>query len=1196
MQFTPSQQKALNIEKHVCVTAGAGSGKTTVLVERYLEILRKGEVGPQNIVAITFTEKAAAEMKERVIERLNETENITDRDNLLDQMSSAYISTIHAFCSRILREFPFQAKVPANFTILQGIDQKLLLQDTLKKTLKNIATNPDDPHRRELTHLLKRYGAQRKLMEILSTMIDKRDVVAKLKQKIYNDRSDAEIRADLNQRIRKKEQQTRERMLSAIDIPEFVRCLNPVLEIARGSKAEDAKKLTPQLEEQHERNSEAPEVLNLLKKIAELITTTDNKIRTQSFLPKSIDRTGIAVQIDVLESTAKKIKAVPDVENGKENDKTGNAETDNGQAETDTLETDDDFLLSTVRDLLTLYTRALNDYDAVKLSQGMLDFNDLQLKTRDLLRNNEKIRDELVKRHKYYMIDEYQDTNELQYELVMLLTNERKSANLFIVGDPKQSIYGFRGADVRVFDKTKQKIIDDAGESISLTENFRSLRDVIGFANYFFKHLMGPGKENDFEVEYEALTQARYAKTNGAIEILIGQNGDASANEYELIAQHIQNMLSNEEETVSVRGEDGKMSERPIQYGDIAILIRSRTHLPDIEHALLEAGIPYLTTGGIGFYQRQEIYDIWNYLNFLNKPSESDVSLAAVLRGPAFGISDAELYEISLQKIKKQPDEKQEKTPFWDKAQNYQARTDQLTRAIGILKTHIQFAHRMPVNRLIGTIVNETGLIGTLKTGKYGQQRWENYQKLLDLARNFDGEENEEILPGFIEFLDILITEEPREGQAPIEASSGAVQIMTVHAAKGKQFPIVMLPRLDRRGQTDREPFIDEEFGIGFSPLKPDNDYKKTEPEIVTLMKDRSNEREIAEKKRLFYVGATRAEDRLILSGTLPDNGKPQQMFAWLHTSLGITEENDSLSLAVEQDVYKDGNTKSQRFQLQIPIARTLADTTDADAASDETIPIEFPESLLPAALQPTEVPAAFSVPELANYARCPLRYQLENVLRIPSIKQTEPELDEDEMDAAIRSVLRHIKRPSDAQNFDTRIQQACENFPEITETELRKHINSFLDAELGQTALSASETKTNQRIYADVDGHVLNGRIDRLFKDEAGHWQTIIYETADAQYSEAYSPEMELYSLLVHRCYPEEPTIKISIFFTEHGQCEHGHFSPTELEEAAARWTKKISALQHGIYKKNLKHCSFCPYADADNQCPVAEPQGEQS
>ena len=257
MQFTPSQQKALNIEKHVCVTAGAGSGKTAVLVERYLEILRKGNTGPQNIVAITFTEKAAAEMKERVIEKLNETENITDRDNLLDQMSSAYISTIHAFCSRILREFPFQAGVPANFSILQGIDQKLLLQDTLKKTLKNIATDPDDSHRPELTRLLQCYGNQKKLVEILSTMVDRRDIIAKLKQEIYNDRSDVEIRADLDQRVLKK-------LMSAIDVPEFNRSLNTVLQVASAKNVESVENLTQQLEARYAEDPNSPELPRLL--------------------------------------------------------------------------------------------------------------------------------------------------------------------------------------------------------------------------------------------------------------------------------------------------------------------------------------------------------------------------------------------------------------------------------------------------------------------------------------------------------------------------------------------------------------------------------------------------------------------------------------------------------------------------------------------------------------------------------------------------------------------------------------------------------------------------------------------------------------------------------------------------------------------------------------------------------------------
>lgn len=1157
MQFTPtpSQQKALNIEKHICVTAGAGSGKTTVLVQRYLKILREGKVKPQEIVAITFTNKAAAEMKDRVIKLLSPQEGEQDLEqssslqHFHDEMNSAHISTIHSFCSSILREFPFQAGVPANFSIIQGIDQKLLLQKTIRETLKNIATNTEHPNRVALTSLLQRYGGQQKLVEFFSMMIDQRDVVAKLNQDIYSEP------------IEKKICETWERYIA----DEWIRCLDPLLAVARGENAEEVRELNNQLVRSRETEMGQSITRKIRKKIADLITTAGGSIAKTDFLGRGVYTTEIDPEINFLEPAAKAAKALPSLEAA-------------------TSEIDDNFLIRTTRALLTLYDRILDDYQTTKLDQSKLDQSDLQLKTRDLLRSNDEIRKQLVERYKYYMVDEYQDINELQYELVMLLTDELKSAKLFIVGDPKQSIYGFRGADVRVFNTTKEKIREDGGKSISLTENFRSLRDVIGFVNYFFFCLMGKGNDNEFEVPYEALTQARHLKGNGGIEILIGQDGDPSANEYKLIAQRIHNMIANQEETVRVRGEDGKMSERPIQYGDIAILIRARTHLPDIEHALLEAGIPYLTTGGIGFYQRQEIYDIWNYLNFLNDPSDNDASLAAILRSPAFGISDTELYEISLQKV-----EKQENKSFWDKAQNYQTPTQELRRAIDILKTHIEFAHRMPVNRLVGTIVNETGLIGTLKTGKYGQQRWANYQKLLELARNFDGDESEQILPDFIEFLDILITEEPREGQAPIEASSGAVQIMTIHAAKGQQFPVVMLPRLDRQGQTDREPFIDEAFGIGFSPLNPDSDYKRTEPEIVNLMKNRANEKNVAEKKRLLYVGATRAEDRLILSGTLPDSGNPRQMLEWLHTHLGIGEADNLLNLDAKQDVYKNGSTIGQRFRLEIPISRTLAGTTDTDTATDETIPIEFPEGL-PSALQPTEVPAAFSVSELANYARCPLRYQLENVLRLPSIKQAEPDPNEGEMKNAILYVLTQIREASDAQNLDTRIQQAFENFPEIVdaETELRKHINSFLDSELGQIALSASETETNQHIYADVDGHILDGRIDRLFRDETGHWQAIIYETGDAQHPTVCSPALELYSLLIHRCYPEQPTVKINIFFTEQGQCEQGHFSAAELEETAGRWRKKILALQEGIYEKNLKHCSFCPYAAADDQCII--------
>ena len=1161
MQLTRSQQDALNIEKHVCVTAGAGSGKTTVLVQRYLKILREGNVTPREIVAITYTEKAAAEMKDRIIKEMSgEGENAdaahsNSLQRFRDEMNSAHISTIHAFCSSILREFPFQADVPANFSIIQGIEQKLLLQDTLKKTLKVIATNKEDGPRPELTRLLQRYGGQKKLVDFFSDIVERRDILEHLMQEIYSSPNDTEIRENLERQVCQQLMLTIDRLMSKIDVPEFIRCLNAVLEVAKGKKAENAKNLIPQLETLYQQNSSSPEVLNLLKELGNLITIKDDSIATSGFLPKSIDRTGISDHIDFLELTAKKIKDVPTLEEETEN-------------KNDNVETDDDFLISTTRDLLTLYKRILEDYQNAKLSQSTLDFNDLQLKTRDLLRDHEEIQQPLIKRYKYFMVDEYQDTNKLQSELVMLLTDRLKCANLFIVGDPKQSIYAFRGADVRVFEKTLEKIVKNGGLAISLKENFRSLRGLIGFTNHFFDRLMGDGSANEFEVPYESLIKARPVDANGGIEILLGKKGDEAANEYKLIAQHIKNMRANEEKVWERSEKDGEV-ERPIAYGDITILIRSRTHLPDIEHALLEADIPYLTTGGVGFYQRQEIYDIWNYLNFLDALTENQASLAAVLRGPAFGISDTELYEIS----------QQDGTSFWNRAQNYQASSEHLRNAIDTLKKHIQIAHRMSVNQLIVTIVNETGMIGTLKAGKQGTQRWANYQKLLELARNFDGDENRQMLSDFIEFLDTLITEEPSEGQAPIEASSEAVQIMTIHAAKGKEFPIVILPCLDRKGQTDQEPFIDEKLGIGFSPLKPDNNYKKTEPRIVSHMKSRAIEKEYAEKKRLFYVGATRACDRLILSGSLFDSGKPRNILEWLHNHLGIDEEDKLQGLPFKLQVFSESNGQPE-------------DAMPTDEIPDETTPVEFLKPPL-LDLKPIGIHASFSVNELANYARCPLRYQLQNVLRIPTNGQGEVDSDETDMNAAVRYMLSQIRQQSDVDNIDTLIDQVLENYPEITgesETTLRTHVSNFLNSGLKTTVFDASKTYTNQQIHADINGHIIEGRLDRLFKDETGDWQVINYKTGEIQDLDTCLPEMELYSLLLHRRYPSQSIVTINFFFTEHDRCEQMHFRTSQLQELQEQWQEKISALQRGAYEKNLEHCCSCPYANPDGECIIRE------
>ena len=220
--------------------------------------------------------------------------------------------------------------------------------------------------------------------------------------------------------------------------------------------------MTGQLEALPEQNPNVPEVLNLLKEIRDLITTKSETIAKTDFLGRGTKTTGMETEIDLLVTTGKKIRAIPPIRivRPAEIDETEDAGTQDV--------TEDDFLIATTRDLFTLYERILGEYQNTKFSQGKLDFSDLQIKTRDLLKNNEEIRQELVSRHKYYMIDEYQDTNELQYDLVMYLTNALKSANLFIVGDPKQSIYAFRGADVSIFEKTREKIVENGGLPIPL--------------------------------------------------------------------------------------------------------------------------------------------------------------------------------------------------------------------------------------------------------------------------------------------------------------------------------------------------------------------------------------------------------------------------------------------------------------------------------------------------------------------------------------------------------------------------------------------------------------------------------------------------------------------------------------------------------------------------------------------------------
>ena len=1106
MNLTPNQKEALNIDNHICVTAGAGSGKTTVLVDRYLNILKlREDVNPDQIAAITFTDKAAAEMKSRILKELRKPEYASIRDRHLEKIHSAPISTIHSFCSRILKENPFQAGVPANFGVLEGIEKKLLLKQTIKHTLKIIATVTEDRHRKELERCLQSFPDGEQLLDMLISLVDKRNVMKHLLDTVYSDSTISKLPTEWEKAYQGV-------LPSPDEISEFIGCLQRIQKIARGKNADRVDFLTSDLASFQEFSASSPDVFSFLREIAKLITTSENRIATRDFIGLKNDTTGYEYEIEFLVSVARRIKEAPTVD-------------------CEAVDSDDYLLLNISHDLLKLYDRVLQDYQTAKLSQSKLDFADFQIYTRDLLKNNDRIRQKLTDQYKFYMIDEYQDTNELQSEVLMLLTDELKSSNLFVVGDPKQSIYGFRDADVRVFEKTKKKIIELGGEDIHLKENFRSLQNSVGFINHFFGRLMRDEKENDFEVSYEPLNAGKHDNAEGVVEIILGQKNSDNANEFTLLAQHIKHIVS-ESDTDSLNQQNSRDAVKPIKYRDIAILIRARRHLPEIENALHVAGIPYLTSGGIGFYQRQEIYDIWNYLNFLNAPEVNDLSLIGTLRGPAFGISDNELFEISLQGEKE----------FWLKTQNYKKKTDSLKTAVTILKEHHQIARRLPINQLILTIVNETGMIGILKTGRKGEQRWANYQKLLDIARNFDAEENKPTLTDFIEYLDILITDEPGEGDAPIEEDSDSVEIMTIHAAKGKEYPIVILPCLNRRGQYAREPFIDDKLGIGFSPLIPNQDYDQSSPEIVLLMKNIANAKDNAEKKRILYVATTRAENRLILSGTLNEKGKAENNLKMMFELLEINEHDEFKEITDHLNYYRNGENISKNFHVKIPIIRQLEGDNDDDMIVEGTSDVSFPTQSIDA-LKPSEFNSSFTVDELANFARCQLRYQLDNVLRVSPL-----------------SPLDEGKTQND---------------------------NSELDFAI-QGTLSANNARFNQQIHARANGHIISGRMDRIFQDPSGNWHIINFKTSDGQDAASCTPEMQLLALLFFRSNPNENSVAITFYWTEKDFYKQMYFNRTELDEILNFWSKQIRLLQAGEKRKNLEHCYICPYADSQNQCIV--------
>jgi double-strand break repair helicase AddA len=825
---------ASDTARSVHLSASAGSGKTRALKERYLALLDVLDRRGMNIdqaVAITFTDKAAAEIKERVMRDLPEAmlkKIVRGRQDLR-------ISTIHSFCMNLLKRYPLEAGLPPDFGVLDSRDQAAKIQMAIEAALE------ESDQDRQIMTPLKQFTVDelvstiRYLLSIRSRLkrmeIDARGaegLLTSVRTGMEIDRAEAELMGLISGAGWRTSFGEMERLLTA-EGDTYYDCRGPEHLLLSGTQDPDAAFRTAAL-------------LSPVYFTLEGTPRKNAKIAAKSF--KGGNRKGYEKLFFDIQALLYRLR--------------------------------DGYLRSQAGreslSMLRLYLRSAERYQASKLKEGLLDFDDLEIFAYRLLQNSEstEVLYWLDRKILHFLVDEFQDTSDIQWAILDRLSSEifagegaekRMPPTLFVVGDEKQSIYRFREANYRLIELVKRKmetrLLPGSRAILSLDKNFRSTPEVIETVNRVFAGLWGEA--------YTASDLDRKDHTGSVrlieVQAAPGDGAPSGSAEADVLAQSILSFV----ETGAMIYEkiDTAWKERPASYGDCAVLIQSRTNLKKYETALQRAGIPFRVIGGIGFYEEDEVQALVNTLFFLWNKDER-LALAAALTSALFGFTDADIYELLQQKGDMLEALRTLRPGAWVLLHGWQQR-----------------AGVAPLAVLLHSIVNDSGAY--VRFGRTNPQAIFNIDKLLDTAREFD-RRGHTTLQDFVEWVRNLRRTDQREATADMNLPGfqGSVRILTVHKAKGLEFPIVFLPGMNQAARaltSGPAALISESGGVPRVAIKDANN-----PVYDDLWNGDSGEREEIkrEQQRLLYVAMTRARDHLVMLGTLGNNRTPVKQNTWL--------------------------------------------------------------------------------------------------------------------------------------------------------------------------------------------------------------------------------------------------------------------------------------------------------------------------
>ncbi len=1053
--FTSEQSDAIRArEGSLLLEANAGSGKTSVLVERFVRSVLEDGVRPSRILAITFTERAAGELRARVRERFVEL----GRRDEARATEAAWVSTIHGFCARILRAHAIAAGLDPAFTVLD---------DAAARALRDRAWDA-----------------------ALGAWLDGEDGAAALDLvAAYDTDRLRRMIAGAHDALRSAGQ-TRPRLPAPPAVPDAA-ALRAALHDAAAVAARELV-LAGSGQRVMEARARLDRCLEVVRDAVAEPPLAELQVGMGAGALKSPACDAYRAALAGYASACRDRRAAAAV--------------------------------TMLDGLLERYAAAYAD---AKRARAGLDFDDLELLARDLLAGDPALGRSYAERFDRVMVDEFQDSNPRQLALFEALDRD----DLFVVGDEQQSIYGFRNADVDVF-RDRRAELAAVGRVATLATNFRSRGPILDTINAAFAPRLGAdfvalreGREPAADAGGEPLVELLLTDQAGWDDVALGELPRAAAwrhAEARLLAQRVRDLVD--------AGEA-----RP---EDVVVLFRGLGDLPVYERALEDQGLLTLSVGGRGYWGRQVVRDLCAWLSALANPRD-ETALYGVLASPLVGLSSDALAHVARagrgnawRDIAERGDALAERLTADDRAR--------LLAFAARFAAERALAPRLGLDELLRRVVDATGYDLHVLRLSGGPRRLANVHKLLRLAAAFERDHGRDVR-GLADFAAAELEAEARETDAPVELGDvKAVRLMTIHAAKGLEFGTVCVADLGRRrpGDGDVDLLADPRTGeVGLRLVGLD----ATSATALAFepLRERARARDASEEERILYVAATRARERLILSGGVPlgawpKDGPSAPPLAWLGPALlgpalGALPTPEEPSRDVEV-----GDGAWLRCALNAPatIGALLRPASLAPAGATEPIATApAPQPLAPAPAAPGPAARTLSYSSLASWSACGYRFYLTRLLGLPE-EPAEAAVSPDAspapagLDPRLRGSLVHALLEEDGATVDdVAARWGAELSPEEA-ADVARLTDAFATSPLARRVAKARTVHREHGFTVALGPALLTGIVDVLAHERGGAQLVVDYKTdglapdADiaAYVRDRYGVQLRVYALAALR------------------------------------------------------------------------------